>query len=381
MPEVAEAPDRATPARNVDAYAMPEVADRPQAANLDPPTATPMPDRALPTPGPDAATASDRLVVLARETHISQLRTPAHTQLPPRPQMPAAGPLDSVQRRAASGRLDAAASQPEDGELPPLPTRGTAPESIVAQGSRPARPMPEPANWEPALGGGGGEESGEAGSRSAATTATDSAATNAASETRTAGAAPLPTQQVAGRIVAAALSAQQGRRGLDGAAFDGAMPKAVSAPVVKVLRLQLQPADLGTITIRMSLRDDALDIRLEASRDGTAGLLQRDQEVLAKLLSSAGYRLDGMAVTVSSADATQLADGRATAFQPSAAPEQWGSSPNGFQAGSQAGSQADARSSGGRHNAHANPGPSHEKQHEDNDKIGAGRTAGGGLYV
>ena len=43
-------------------------------------------------------------------------------------------------------------------------------------------------------------------------------------------------------------------------------PNPAASGVVKVLRLELQPADLGTITIRMSLKDDGLDIRVEASR-------------------------------------------------------------------------------------------------------------------
>jgi chemotaxis protein MotD len=178
------------------------------------------------------------------------------------------------------------------------------------------------------------------------------------------GAAPLPTQQVAGRIVSAALAAQQ-----DVGRIDASSVSAVTSPVIKFLHLELQPADLGTITIRMSLKQDGLDIRLEASRHDTAVMLQRDQEGLAKLLTSAGYHLDGMTVTVSAAHGSQTPDGSASAFLPTATPDQWGSS------------QPDARSSGGRQNASSDSRTFRGNQNDSNDKSGAGRSTGGDVYV
>ena len=60
---------------------------------------------------------------------------------------------------------------------------------------------------------------------------------------------PSPSHQVAGRVVAAALAAQP-----ETEATGLASTKAASTSVIKVLRLELQPADLGTITIRLSLK-------------------------------------------------------------------------------------------------------------------------------
>jgi chemotaxis protein MotD len=182
---------------------------------------------------------------------------------------------------------------------------------------------------------------------------------------RTAGAVPSPSHQVAGQIVSTALAVQR-----EEAQPVGALAAKPLAPsVVKVLRLELQPADLGTITIRMSLKQDALDIRVEASRYDTARMLQRDQDSLAKMLTSAGYRIDGMAVVASASDGAAVQDGRSQAFLPSPMPQHSGSS------------QPDSRSSGGRSNAEPDPRSSHGKQNDDDDKSRPARGPGGDLYV
>ena len=180
---------------------------------------------------------------------------------------------------------------------------------------------------------------------------------------RSAAATP-PMQQVAGRIVATAVSLQK-----EPARADMSPIHASSAPVVKVLHLQLQPDDLGTITIRMSLKGDALDIRLEASRSETAGMLQRDQDALAKLIGAAGYRIEGMLVSSSGSDSAQFADGRQSGFSQSSMSGQSGSS------------QSDARSSGGREGAPQDSRQFRGAQNGDGEKGGAARNPGGGIYV
>ncbi len=71
---------------------------------------------------------------------------------------------------------------------------------------------------------------------------------------------------------------------------------------VKVLLIQLQPADLGTVTIRMSLKEDALVLHIEASQQDTAQRLQQDQDSLSKVLRSAGYLIDGVAIRAADPD-------------------------------------------------------------------------------
>ena len=182
---------------------------------------------------------------------------------------------------------------------------------------------------------------------------------------RTLGTPGLPTHQLAGQIVAAALAVQ--REEAQPIAALAAKPLASS--VVKILHLELQPADLGTITIRMSLKQDALDIRVEASRYDTACMLQRDQDSLAKILTSAGYRIDGMTVVTAVTDGAAVSDGRSQAFLPSSTPQHGEAS------------QQESRSSGGRPNAEPSPRSSPGKQNDDNDKSRTARGAGGDLYV
>jgi len=305
-------------------------------------------------PGFAAAAAGPRIAVLGQETHIAPAQV---LQIAPQP-----GATPEQGAKAGRGK----------GDAEPPPTRTAAPAS-----GRPGEQVQGPSAWDAKSGGeegadGDGNGNGNGNEDRASShpgVSTDSAIGSVAKDgARAFGAAPSPMQQVAGRIVAAALGAQP-----DGGSIDGGSMRAVSSPVIKVLHLELQPADLGTITIRMSLKQDGLDIRLEASRHDTAAMLQRDQEGLAKLLSSAGYRMDGMTVTASAAHgslgSTQGADGQASAFQPFQSSDQGGSS------------QPDARSSGERQSAPSDPRTFSGKQHDDSDTRDPARSIGGDLYV
>lgn len=83
-----------------------------------------------------------------------------------------------------------------------------------------------------------------------------------------------------------------------------------SEPVLKVLHIQLQPADLGAVTVRMSLKDDALELKLDVSQQGTAHLIQKDHEALSQALRSAGYLVDGVTVQVAEPDRSQMTSGQ-----------------------------------------------------------------------
>ncbi|MGE5510127.1 MAG: flagellar hook-length control protein FliK [Bacteroidota bacterium] len=83
-----------------------------------------------------------------------------------------------------------------------------------------------------------------------------------------------------------------------------------SEPVLKILHIQLQPADLGAVTVRMSLKDDALELKLDVSQQGTAHLIQKDHEALSQALRSAGYLVDGVTVQVAEPDRSQMTSGQ-----------------------------------------------------------------------
>ncbi|MBY0294846.1 MAG: flagellar hook-length control protein FliK, partial [Methylobacterium sp.] len=102
-----------------------------------------------------------------------------------------------------------------------------------------------------------------------------------------AGAAPAPPARLSEPALASAtlpalvrsLAAQMPPTGL----VPGAGP-------LRILTLQLNPADLGAVTVRMRLRDGDLEMNLGASRAETAELLRKDAGVLADLLRGSGYR-------------------------------------------------------------------------------------------
>jgi chemotaxis protein MotD len=114
--------------------------------------------------------------------------------------------------------------------------------------------------------------------------------------------------------------------------------QAEAAAPVRTLQIQLQPADLGVLTVKMTLRDQMLDIKLEAVEHRTARILEADREKLTEILRSAGYALDGVTVQISSPEKPVPAF-HAMAGQPGGGQAQQGaqSHPGGAQADAQRG--------------------------------------------
>ena len=140
-------------------------------------------------------------------------------------------------------------------------------------------------------------------------------------------------QQIADRVAAEAstLTAPAGRP-----SASGLDTRQTLGSAVKVLYIHLTPADLGTVTIRMSVKDQALQLDLEVGRGDTAQLIQRDREALSSLLRSAGYLIDAVDVKVADQSSANLQAGNNQANTQ-------------MQSGGQSGSsQADARSAGAR---------------------------------
>lgn len=153
---------------------------------------------------------------------------------------------------------------------------------------------------------------------------------------------------------------------------DTSSPFARIAPApTKVLYIQLQPAELGTVTVRMALKNDALELHLEVSRQETARMINSDRETLTKILQSAGYMIDGVTLHVSKSDQVVLpAGGSSLPFSPS------------FHAGSQPDwSQPDARSPGNRGNDSGSSSSQDANSGDRNDKKRDADRLGGDLYV
>jgi flagellar hook-length control protein FliK len=75
-----------------------------------------------------------------------------------------------------------------------------------------------------------------------------------------------------------------------------------SGGVLRVLSLQLNPVELGLVTVKMRLSGDSLEMELQVEKQETAELLRNDAEKLSSLLRSSGYRPD--VITIQIAEST-----------------------------------------------------------------------------
>ncbi|QBR70681.1 hypothetical protein CU048_04635 [Beijerinckiaceae bacterium] len=112
-----------------------------------------------------------------------------------------------------------------------------------------------------------------------------------------------PAVQIAD-LVAASASADHPEAGdaneipSGGRGAAGAGPHA-SAARVQILRLRLEPETLGGVTIRMRLLGARLDLQLAAERPDTMRLMEKDKDLLADKLRSAGYVMDALVIRTS----------------------------------------------------------------------------------
>jgi chemotaxis protein MotD len=135
---------------------------------------------------------------------------------------------------------------------------------------------------------------------------------------------------------------------------------------VKVLHLQLQPAELGTVTIRIAVKDNALRVDLEVGRNETAHLIQRERDALSALLRSAGYSIDGLDVRLADQTGSSMQGGGQSGLQM-----------QGGQAGS---SQSEARFSGERPHDERQGHSFGDRSNGDDEQAGQGH-GGGGIYL
>jgi hypothetical protein len=169
-----------------------------------------------------------------------------------------------------------------------------------------------------------------------------------------------PARQIADRIAAHVAGGEPSRA-------DPASPlsNVAAAHPLKVLTIQLHPAELGAVTVRIALLNDALELQIETGRRETARLLDADRDTLSALLRSAGYGVDALTVR-----AVEPSNAGATAGWPTSSAQS-----------NSGGAQPDAGSSGGRAQAEQDGG-FHRARRDGNDEPGGSRhRAGDGLYV
>ena len=145
-------------------------------------------------------------------------------------------------------------------------------------------------------------------------------------------------------------------------------PSTQSQPV-KVVTIQLNPAELGTLTVRISLRNDALELQVETSRRDTARMVEADRDALSSLLRSAGYHVEALTVRAVEQPAPAMTVGAPAG------------SPDGTPQSQSGGSQTDQRPSGGRAHADGHREGHGTRQDTRGDESGSRHRAGRGLYV
>lgn len=175
-----------------------------------------------------------------------------------------------------------------------------------------------------------------------------------------------PAQQLAQRIVSEAASEPAFARQLAGA------DQPVGKPALKILQIQLQPADLGTVTVRMEMKDADLVLHVEADRAATAEMLRSDQDSLSKLLRASGYNIDSGSIRVVEGD-------RGAAAQQHG--QQGGGQPN-LQSQAQSHSGASHRDDGAqqRGNSQTTGGDAQQARRNETHGTTTQRT-GSGLYL
>ena len=173
-----------------------------------------------------------------------------------------------------------------------------------------------------------------------------------------------PMQQIADKIVSELPASEPD----SGRAAPATTPRPAALQPVKVLTIQLHPADLGTVTVRMSLKADAMDVQVEVGRRSTARLIDADRDALTSLLRSAGYHVEGL--TVRAVEAPNTASSPTTQGSPDSGPQ--------LQPG---GSQLDARASGGRAQPEARSHTQVPDRNSNDSEQASGDRRGAGLYV
>lgn len=83
-----------------------------------------------------------------------------------------------------------------------------------------------------------------------------------------------------------------------------------SEGVVRILNIQLHPVELGTVTVKMKLSGDQLEMELHVARDEAAEVLKRDSEKLTSLLRMSGYRPDVLTIHTAGTDSAQASGQR-----------------------------------------------------------------------
>lgn len=118
-------------------------------------------------------------------------------------------------------------------------------------------------------------------------------------------------QKIADRV-AADLSTTAGSSDTSAANIMPQDTSRVADKPVKILTVQLDPPSLGTVTVKVRLTGDAVDVQVSADRYETTQMLRHERDALTERMHSAGYNFE-----ISSIDHNRVGDISATGQTPS----------------------------------------------------------------
>lgn len=155
-----------------------------------------------------------------------------------------------------------------------------------------------------------------------------------------------------------AVASPEGARAADAPGLE--THKAADSRPVRMMTLELDPPNLGSVTVKMRLAGDSVEIHLTADRYETTQMLRQERGALTDAMQSAGYTFDIAAIDHTRTPDSNLNNGQQQQQQ---APSDQRSSLQ-----SSGGSQADGGSSG-RSSGDAQSGTRHHRQdHEQSPK-------------
>lgn len=150
----------------------------------------------------------------------------------------------------------------------------------------------------------------------------------------------------------------------------------ISARPVQVLQIRLEPPELGTVSVRMRLDANALEVRIDARQPGTADLIRSDQGALTRLLQSAGYDVEILTIHVAEPHRSAASSISSAHQSPQSTPHQ-----SAFQAHS-GNAQPDGRSGWAHQHANQqNQAARIDAATSGSEAPGAGAPGSGGIYV
>lgn len=162
---------------------------------------------------------------------------------------------------------------------------------------------------------------------------------------------------------------------------NAALPNAprVADKPVKILTVQLDPPSLGTVTVKVRLTGDSVDVQVSAERYETTQMLRHERDALTERMHSAGYKFE-----ISSIDHGRVGDA-AAAGQTSSRSDHQQSSQQQAQGGAQIGGNNADRHSGDAQAGARQGRQGHEQFAErvarSGDQESAPDRTGGALYL